>query len=217
MAFYYLPPVPPKYLVVERLGKIEAKECFYLNFPWEYEIGKVRSVKNPVLIFLKKFDAEARRKKTALCLRDEAVSRVQINIGAVIEQCPEFFIFQSAHMGHDDAHVWILLEELFEMMDAGKLISHRSRTRMNQEPLPVFHKNVIQGTETLIMGIETLNEELQLESKDFWVPDDRGGHIGTILVFRVIGGKAAQVWCLVEDLNIPFVQVFCRALPVSVV
>jgi hypothetical protein len=59
MTFYYLPTILPKYFIIERLGKIEVKECFNLIFSWEYEIGKVRSVKNPVLIFLKEFGAEA--------------------------------------------------------------------------------------------------------------------------------------------------------------
>jgi hypothetical protein len=59
MACYYLPTILPKYLIIERWGKIEAKECFNLIFSWEYEIGKVRSVKNPALIFLKEFGAEA--------------------------------------------------------------------------------------------------------------------------------------------------------------
>ena len=79
-------------------------------------------------------------------------------------------------MGDGCGEIGIAGEEPPERGDADELVSHRPVPTWRRSRFPLRHDQFVQGEEPLVVGGEPLDEELQLETEDPGVVEERLGH-----------------------------------------
>ena len=133
------------------------------------------------------------------------------------EELPESPVLQGPHVGDDRREVRIAGEEPPEGGDAHERVSHRPCSHMEEEPFPLRHDQFIEGEKALVVGVETLDEELQLEAEDSGVVQQVGGHRETVFVVGMEGRKTVEVRQLRQNVLIPVVETPRNVFPMGII
>src|SRR5450756_206206 len=88
---------------------------------------------------------------------------------------------------------------------------------MKEDPFPLRHDQLTEGEEALVVGVETLDEELQLEAEDSGVVQQVGGHRETVFVVGMEGRKTIEVRQLRQNVLIPVVQSPRNVFPMGII
>ena len=200
--------------IVEALGEVKPEEGVDLILTGEEDIGEVRTIEDPLPVRLQKIVAEIEHGTES---GEEGEGRVHVNRGMVGEELPESPVLQGPHVGDDRREVRIAGEEPPEGGDAHERVSHRSCSHMEEETLSLRHDQLAEGEEAFVVGVETLDEELQLEAEDSGVVQQVGGHRETVFVVGMEGRKTVEVRQLRQNFLIPVVETPRDILPVGVI
>ena len=133
------------------------------------------------------------------------------------QEFPERTVLERPHVGDDRGEIRIAGEKPPEGGDAHELVSHRSRSDVEEEPLSLCHDQLAEGEEPLVVGGEPLDEELELETENPGMVEEVGGHREAVFVVGMEGRKAVEIRQLRQDFPIPVVETPRNVLPVGVI